>query len=99
MITEKEYQKALQTIDGYVTQLRLSHVMPRYFVDERGGCAAVRDNHHKGYDAEYNGLHQDTPDVVIYKHGHNSKDGWMMKPEDINFLNAQCERLNAEYEA
>jgi hypothetical protein len=33
MITEKEYQKALETIDIYVTQLRLSHVMPRYFVE------------------------------------------------------------------
>jgi hypothetical protein len=99
MITEKEYQKALETIDSYVTQLRLSHVMPCYFVDERGGCAAVRDKHHKGYDAEYQGLHQDTSDVVIYKHGYNSKDGWMMKPEDIDVLNAQCERLNTEYEA
>ena len=99
MITEKEYQKALETIDRYVTQLRLSHAMPRYFVDERGRCAAVRDKYHKGYDTEYQGLHQDTSDVVIYKHGYNSKDGWMMKQEDIDFLNAQCNRLNTEYEA
>ena len=99
MITEKEYKKALQTIDDYVTQLRLSHVMPRYFVDLRGGCGAVRDKHHKSYDEDYNGLHQDTPDVVIYKHGYKGEKHWEMKKEDIDFLNAECDRLNAEYEA
>ena len=99
MITEKEYKKALQTIDDYVTQLRLSHVMPRYFVDLRAGCGAVRDKHHKSYDEDYEGLHQDTPDVVIYKHGYKGEGRWEMKKEDIDFLNAECDRLNAEYEA
>lgn len=40
---------------------------PRYFIDERGGCIAVRDR--ENTDPEYNGLHHDTQGVVKYWHG------------------------------
>lgn len=96
MITEEQYKEALKTIEGYVTQL--SPKEPRYFVDERGGIAAVRDRHHKSYDAEYQGLHADTPDVIKYKHGYMLDGVWEMKKEDVDFLNSECDRLNDEHE-
>lgn len=38
--------------------------MDRYFLDIRGGCAAVRDRQHPGYDEDYPGLHRVMLDVV-----------------------------------
>lgn len=70
--------------------------LPRYFVDERNGCAAVRDRHHPKYDKEYQGLHQDTPDVVVYAHGfqNHEKGCWEVKKIDIEYLKLECGRLN-----
>jgi hypothetical protein len=69
--------------------------MDRYFLDIRVGCAAVRDRAHLNYDETYPGLHQDTPDVVLYKHGRNIKgDGWIMVDEDIEELKSLCDKLN-----
>ena len=66
MITEKQYLEAQKSVDAWNSQLNQSRVMPRYFVDIRGGCGAVRDKWHKSYDEDYPGLHSDTPDVVEY---------------------------------
>jgi len=68
----------------------------RYFLDIRVGCAAVRDRQHTSYDETYPGLHQDMPDVVLYKHGTNPVSGmdWVVKEEDIEELKSLCDKLN-----
>lgn len=69
---------------------------PRYFVDIRAGCGAVRDRLHESYNKYYQGLHYDLYDVVEYKHG-VCMDGYqMMKDEDVKYLYDLCERLNKE---
>jgi hypothetical protein len=69
--------------------------MDRYFLDIRVGCAAVRDRRHPSYDETYPGLHQDTPDVILYKHGTNvSGEGWIVMEEDIEELKSLCDKLN-----
>ena len=68
--------------------------MDRYFLDIRGGCAAVRDRQHPEYDESYPGLHESTLDVVEYKHGFNSYNGWEMHQEDIDYLQSVCDKLN-----
>ncbi|GAF72503.1 unnamed protein product, partial [marine sediment metagenome] len=48
----------------------------RFFLDLRGGCGAVRDSKHPNHDPDYQGLHEDTRDVVEYRHGfQNHKKG------------------------
>ena len=73
-------------------------VMPRFFVDLRSGCGAVRDRLHPDFDADYQGLHNDTIDVIEYKHGFQNSEinSWDMKQEDINFLNERCASLNGD---
>jgi hypothetical protein len=68
----------------------------RYFLDIRCGCAAVRDRLHPEYSESYPGLHSDTPDVVLYKHGleNNDNGGWNMREEDIQELQDLCDKLN-----
>lgn len=70
--------------------------MDRYFLDIRCGCAAVRDRLHPEYSESYPGLHRDTPDVVLYKHGleNNDNGGWDMREEDIQELQDLCDKLN-----
>ncbi len=69
--------------------------MDRYFLDIRVGCAAIRDRMHTDYDETYPGLHENTPDVVLYKHGRNVKgNGWTMVDEDIEELKSLCDKLN-----
>ncbi len=70
--------------------------MPRYFVDIRCGCGAVRDKWHESYNEDYPGLHSDTLDVVEYKRGYTDNGVWNMKDEDVKYLNDLCERLNNE---
>lgn len=68
----------------------------RYFVDIRSGCGAVRDRQHPDYNESYPGLHSDTPDVVLYKHGLKNTEfgGWEMSEEDIKELEELCDKLN-----
>ena len=33
--------------------------LPRFFVDIRAGCGAVRDSKHRKYDPYYQGLHRE----------------------------------------
>jgi hypothetical protein len=68
--------------------------MDRYFLDIRVGCAAVRDRQHPSYDESYPGLHQDTPDVVLYKHGKSTYGNWEVSEEDILELQSLCDKLN-----
>ena len=76
----------------------------RYFVDIRGGCGAVRDRLHPEYDRLYKGLHDDTIDVVLYKHGIEKRDEnnfivWDMSEIDINILNNYCAYMNSIHES
>lgn len=76
---------------------------PRYFVDERGGCVAVRDRTRT--DPDYPGLHHDTEGVVLYRHGKvveqscptcGHKTGLLkLDPADV----AECHRVAASMNA
>ena len=76
---------------------------PRYFVDERGGCIAVRDR--TKTDPDYQGLHADTYGVVKYWHGHMAKEacptcgheldaGWCVAAEASEAAKTLCAELN-----
>ena len=75
----------------------------RYFVDERGGCIAVRDRDKT--DPDYNGLHPDTAGVVRYWDGQRVEDkcptcghdrsfGWSILDGDREAARALCRELN-----
>jgi hypothetical protein len=71
----------------------------RYFVDKRSGCVAVRDRQHESYDSNYQGLHSDTDDVVLYFGGLMMKaddkfKGWTVSPLDVDKCNKVCDKLN-----
>ena len=79
--------------------------MPRYFVDERGGCAAIRDS--RKTEKEGNGLHSDMDSVVAYMSGirlstkcphchHESFDSWTLDPVILAGMYEDCEKLNQE---
>jgi len=68
---------------------------PRFFVDERAGCIAVRDRLHPRYDPSYQGLHSDTVDVIFYAHGSNVDSGWEIDERDKLKANSVCDHLNS----
>ncbi len=94
LITKGQYLNAKKVVDSYILQLENSHNIPRYFLDLRSGCAAVRDKWHSSYDEDYPGLHSDTSDVVEYRHGFKLDGGWEMREEDIVYLENLCNTLN-----
>lgn len=76
---------------------------PRFFVDERTGCIAVRDKLHT--DPEYPGLHSDTEGIVFFAGGvpqseecptcHTRRNiGWHLFDKDRTKAIELCERLN-----
>ena len=77
---------------------------PRYFVDERCGCLAVRDR--ELTDPEYQGLHHNTTGVVRYWHGkiveiRCDKCGhivptisWEVAASDVEAAQILCDELN-----
>ena len=76
----------------------ITAVMPRFFVDERNGCIAIRDRQHPDFDAEHQGLDADLPDVVDFKMGEQIKFSkfvtWDLAPEIISDFNSRCALLN-----
>lgn len=96
MITKEQYLDARKIIDSYVVQLENSHIAPRYFLDVRNGCAAVRDKWHSSYDEDYPGLHSDTQDVVEYIHGFQGDGSWRVREEDVVYLENLCNTLNKQ---
>lgn len=97
VIKERELDK-LKLQEHELTEQTNPIVLPRYFVDERSGCAAVRDRLHPNYIPTYPGLHHDTVDVVEYKHGFQGKGQWCMKLEDIEELKNLCESFNYNHD-
>jgi hypothetical protein len=79
--------------------------MKRYFIDERGGCIAVRDRNET--DPEYQGLHHDTRGVVWYAHGtrenvvcptcnHSYSGAWVVAQSDRDEAQRVCDAMNAK---
>ena len=69
----------------------------RYFLDKRVGFAAVRDRQHPEYNERYPSLQVDFPDVVEYREGTfypSPALKWVVKQEDINYLQNLCNHLN-----
>lgn len=94
MVTEEQYLDAKKIVDEFESQSTKSRITPRYFVDIRSGCGAVRDRWHKSYDKDYPGLHHDTPDIIDYRHGYQGNGVWNMSDVDIKYLNYLCVCLN-----
>ena len=78
--------------------------MERYFVDERGGCIAVRDREKTNPD--YPGLHEDTTGVVKYWNGtpvsktcptckHTRSNGWEIPQAIKDEAQELCDSLNS----
>ena len=78
--------------------------MDRYFIDERGGCIAVRDREDTNPDDH--GLHPETQGVVKYWHGepttqkgracrHGSLGGWVVLEYDKAEAERICDSLNS----
>jgi hypothetical protein len=76
----------------------------RYFVDERGGCIAVRDR--QNTDPDYQGLHEDTAGVVWFcmgdlgaakcpTCGQKTHGGWSVSDAQVAAARAVASSLNA----
>ena len=76
----------------------------RYFVDERGGCIAVRDR--TKVDPDRHGLHSDMECVVWYRMGfrvptqcptcsHVADGTWQLTHAVKQEAQSECDRLNA----
>lgn len=76
----------------------ITAIMPRFFVDERNGCIAIRDRQHPDFDAEHQGLDADLLDVVDFKMGEQIKFSnfvtWDLAPEIISDFKFRCASLN-----
>jgi hypothetical protein len=74
--------------------LRKGAVMPRFFLDERVGCIAIRDTHHPEFMCEHEGLDSELPDVVEFEMGKFINNEWVV-PEDVtNSFREKCRLLN-----
>jgi len=71
-----------------------SGVMPRFFVDERVGCIAIRDTQHPEFDVEYQGLDCELPDVVKFEIGTLINNEWVVSEEIIENFKSECASLN-----
>lgn len=69
-------------------------VMPRFFVDERVGCIAIRDTHHSEYDVEHQGLDAELPDVVKFQMGTLVNNEWVVSDEITEQFKTECASLN-----
>jgi hypothetical protein len=70
--------------------------MPRFFVDERNGCVAIRDRTLK--DPDDNGCDADKIDVVKFATGNKTGTGkfitWNVAPRIISEFRIECALLN-----
>jgi hypothetical protein len=78
----------------------------RYFVDERGGCIAVRDR--TLTDPEYQGLHEDTTGVMWFEMGervegrcptcgHDRGKGWNISDAQREYAAKVATQLEAKF--
>ena len=78
-----------------VPQCDKTAVISRFFIDERGGCIAVRDSKHPDYDETYPGLHNDTSDVIFYAHGNRNENGWYVDERFVKKANDVLSHLQS----
>lgn len=72
----------------------LGAVMPRFFVDERVGCIAIRDTQHPEFDIEHQGLDSELPDVVKFEMGTLINNEWVVSEEVTEKFKSECASLN-----
>jgi hypothetical protein len=76
----------------------IADVMPRFFIDERAGCIAIRDREHPKFDKDHKGLEAYLPDVVAFEMGKQVKLGkfisWDLEPKIIKAFKNRCDILN-----
>jgi hypothetical protein len=75
-------------------QLGIGAVMPRFFVDKRVGCIAIRDSHHPDFDIEHQGLDSELLCVVKFEMGKKVNNEWIVSDETIEQFNSECASLN-----
>jgi hypothetical protein len=75
-------------------QLGIGAVMPRFFVDKRVGCIAIRDSHHPDFDIEHQGLDSELVCVVKFEMGKLVNNEWIVSDETIEQFNSECASLN-----
>ena len=68
--------------------------MPRFFVDERVGCIAIRDSHHPDFDIEHQGLDSELPCIVKFEMGKLVNNEWVVSDETIDKFRSKCVSLN-----
>jgi hypothetical protein len=77
-------------------QCTIPSVMPRFFVDERNGCVAIRDN--ELHDPDDNGCDADKIDVVKFAMGEEIDTGklitWAIDPKIVTEFRIECALLN-----
>ena len=74
--------------------LHIADVMPRFFVDERVGCIAIRDTQHPEFDIEHQGLDSELPDVVKFEMGTLINNEWVVSEEMTEKFKSECASLN-----
>ena len=74
--------------------LHIADVMPRFFVDERVGCIAIRDTQHPDFDVEHQGLDSDMPCVVKFQMGNLVRNGWELREDTVQSFKDECAFLN-----
>lgn len=72
----------------------LGGVMPRFFVDKRVGCIAIRDTQHPKFDVEHQGLDSELPDVVKFEMGTLVNNEWVVSEEITKQFKSECASLN-----
>lgn len=83
-----------QNLEDKDKALDIADVMPRFFVDERVGCIAIRDTHHIDFDIEHQGLDSELPDVVKFEIGTLVNNEWVVSEEIIEHFKSECASLN-----
>jgi hypothetical protein len=70
-------------------------VMPRFFVDKRVGCIAIRDSHHPEFNKEHQGLDSELPCIVKFKMGEYVNNEWNLSNQIIEQFILECNYLNS----
>lgn len=83
-----------QNLENKNKALHIADVMPRFFVDERVGCIAIRDTHHPKFDVEHQGLDSELPDVVKFQMGTLVNNEWVVSEEITEQFKTECDSLN-----
>jgi hypothetical protein len=68
--------------------------MPRYIIDLRVGCAAIRDTLHEKFDATKRELSAEVEDVVEYLQGEIIRFEWTLNQDLLQDMEDKCDYLN-----